>query len=238
MATELGRWNPAEDLMIGWDGKVALTSGGLSRCSNGCSNTKGILAMQNTVFSDIIGQQIFNATSFMEDLKSSFERQRNKIDDLKRNNPGALPPAHKLVLVGGPTNLGNGSCGPHYIYRATDLNGNALNSTQAANLANALCFYGQGSCGNNNPYIGFISNAQGCPSGQTCVAIDPTDTVNSTTNTTSAGTAPTYSMNKVWDPTNSLLNTACITTQAKLGAMKSKCSTMPATCGWLYCTAL
>jgi hypothetical protein len=236
MATELGRWKPESDLYIGWDGKVALTSGGLSRCTNGCANTKAILAMQDDVFSQIIGQQTFNATVFKEDLKSSFERQRTKLDDLNRNNPGALPPVHKLTLVAGPTNLGNGSCGPHYIYKATDLNGYPLTSTQASNLANALCFYGQGSCG-NNPYIAFISNAQGCPSGQRCVAIDPTDTVNSTTNTTSAGTAPTYPYNKVYDPAGVLLNTSCITSTAKLGRLLSKCGTMPATCGWDFCTA-
>jgi hypothetical protein len=237
MATELGRWKPESDLYIGWDGKVALTSGGLGRCTNGCANTKGILAMQDQAFTDLIGQQYFNATIFREELKASFDRQRNKLDDLARNNPGALPPAHKLTLVGGPTNLGNGSCGPHYIYKATDLYGNPLNSTQATNLANALCFYGQGSCG-NNPYIAFISNAGGCPSGQKCVAIDPTDTVNSTTNSTSAGTAPTYPNDKVWDPANTMLNTQCMTsTTSKLAKLISKCSTLPGTCGWLFCKA-
>jgi hypothetical protein len=235
MATELGRWKPESDLYIAWDGKVALTSGGAARCTNGCSNTKGILAMQNDAFSQIIGQETFNATMFREDLKASFGRQYSKIDDLTRNNPGALPPAHKLTLVGGPTNLGNGSCGPHYIYKATDLNGVPLSSTAATNLANALCFYGQGSCG-NNPYIAFISNAQGCPTGQKCVAIDPSDTVNSTTNTTSAGTAPQYPSDKAWDPANTLLNTACMTSSTyKLAKMVSKCSTLPTTCGWLFC---
>jgi hypothetical protein len=235
MATELGRWKPESDLYIGWDGKVALTSGGLSRCTNGCANTKAILAMQNDVFTQIIGQENFNATMFREELKASFGRQQSKLDDLNRNAPWNLPPAHKLTLVAGPTNLGNGSCGPHYIYKATDLNGVPLTSTQATNLQNALCFYGQGTCG-GNPYIAFISDAQ-CPSGQKCVAIDPTDTVNSTTNTTSAGTAPTYPYNKAYDPNGVLLNTACITTTAKLGKMLSKCSTLPSTCGWDFCTA-
>jgi hypothetical protein len=236
MATELGRWKPESDLTIGGDGKVALTWSGASRCTNGCANTKGILAMQDDSFTQIIGQENFNATMFREDLKSSLGRQFNKIDDLNRNAPWNLPPAHKLTLVGGPTNLGNGSCGPHYIFKATDLNGVPLTSTQATNLANALCFYGH-NCGNNNPYIAFISNSQGCPSGQRCIAIDPSDTDNTATATTSAGTAPTYSNNKTWDPTNSLLNTACITTTKKLGRMLSKCSTMPSTCGWLWCTA-
>lgn len=235
MATELGRWQPDTDLYIGWDGKVQLTSTGLNKCSNGCKNTKGILAMQDDVFSQIIGQEVFNATVYREDLKSSFGRHANKLDDLRRNNPGALPPAHKLTLVGGPTNMGGGSCGPHFIYKATDLNGNPLSSSQAANLANALCFYGQGSCG-GNPYIGFVTTSQGCPWGQTCVAIDPTDGVNTTTNTTSAGSAPSYPMNKLWDPNNSMLNTSCITTKSQFGKMISKCATSPTTCGWLYCT--
>jgi hypothetical protein len=236
MGTELGRWKPEVDLMIAWDGKVALTSSGLAMCTNGCSNTKAILAMQDNVFSSLLGQEVFNATVYREDLKASFGRHYGKIDDLTRNNPGALPPPHKLTLVGGPTNFGNGSCGPHYIYKATDLNGNPLTSAQASNLANALCFFGQGSCG-FNPYIGFINNAQGCPSGQTCIAIDPSDGTNSSTTTSSAGTAVTYPMNKVkYD--SALVNASCMTTGGKLGKLLDKCSTQPATCGWLICTAI
>ncbi len=234
MATEMGRWKPEADLMIGWDGKVALTSTGLSKCSNGCPAVKAILGQQDDAVSGYIGQQIFNATVYREDLKASFNRQYGKIDDLTRNNPGALPPAHKLTLVGGPTNMGGGSCGPHYIYKATDLNGYPLTSAQASNLANALCFYGQGSCG-ANPYIGFVTTSQGCPSGQTCVAIDPTWGDGSLSGATSAGSAPTYPMNRLYDPNNTMLGTACVTTGGVSGTMKSKCSTSPSTCGYLYC---
>jgi hypothetical protein len=205
-------------------------------CTNGCPNTKALLAQQDDGVSSVVGQETFNATVYREDLKASFGRQYSKIEDLTRNNPGALPPAHKLTLVGGPTNMGGGSCGPHYIYKATDLNGAPLSAAQASNLANALCFYGQGSCG-FNPYIGFVTTSQGCPSGQTCVAIDPTDGDNGSTSTTTAGSAPTYPLNRVYNLTNSLLGTACITTTGKMGTMTSKCSTMPATCGTLYCVA-
>jgi hypothetical protein len=236
MGTELGRWKPEADLMIAGDGKVALTSGGLARCTNGCANIKAILAMQDDAFSTIIGQETFNATVYREDLKASFNRQYTKIDDLTRNKPYLLPPAHKLTLVGGPTNLGIGGCGPHFVYKATDLDGNPLTSAQASNLANALCFYGQGSCG-ANPYIGFVTTSQGCPSGQTCVAIDPSDGGNTPTPTQTAGTAPSYTNNKTWDPGNTLLNTACTNTPSlKLGKMLSKCAQYPSTCGWLWCT--
>lgn len=234
MATELGRWKPEVDLAIGWDGKVALTSTGLSMCSNGCANTKAILGQQDDAVSGYVGQELFSATNFREDMKASFNRTYTKIDDLTRNNPGALPPQHKLTLVGGPTNMGLGSCGPHYIYKATDLNNNPLTSTQAANLANALCFYGQGSCG-QNPYIAFVTTTQGCPSGQTCVAIDPEGYDNTTTSTTTAGSLPTYPMNRAWDPMNTLLNTGCIKSSGGVYKMQSKCANTPSSCGYLYC---
>lgn len=237
MANELGRWKPEADLVKGWDGKVALSSEGLGRCTNGCSNVKAILGMQDTGITQFIDQNVFNPTVFNEDMKASFERQKNKIDDLARNNPGALPPAHKLTRIGGPVNLGLGACGPHYLYSVTDLNNVPLSSTAANNLANALCFYGQGSCG-ANPYIGYVStNIPGCPYGQRCIAIDPTDGDNGTESTTTAGSAPTYPFNKVYDPTNSLLGTACITTTNKAGTLQSKCANMPATCGTLFCIA-
>jgi hypothetical protein len=232
MATELGRWKPESDLTIGGDGKVALTAGGLAACTNGCPNTKAILGQQDDAVSSYSGPETFNSTVFREDMKASFNRVQTKLDDLRRNNPGALPPAHKLALVGAPTNLGG--CGPHYVYKATDLNGVPLTSTQASNLANALCFYGQGTCG-YNPYIGFVTTSQGCPSGQTCVAIDPDDGDNGTTTTSTAGTAPKYPLNRLWDPTNSKLNTACEHTQGYLAKMKSKCSISSSTCGYLYC---
>jgi hypothetical protein len=103
-------------------------------------------------------------------------------------------------------------------------------------MANSLCYFGHGSCG-SNPYIGFAQVTAGCPSGKTCVAIDPTDGDNSSTSTTTAGSAPTYPLNRVYDPANSLLGSACITTKGLLGTMTSKCATFPATCGYLYCIA-
>ena len=42
-------------------------------------------------------------------------------------------------------------------------------------------------------------------------------------------------MNRVWNPDNSLLNTACITTSGLLKTLQSKCSTNQNTCGYLYC---
>jgi hypothetical protein len=136
-------------------------------------------------------------------------------------------------------NLGAGNCGPHYIFQVVYSSGtNAgkpLSSTDAANLANTLCFYGQGSCG-GNPYIGYIAaNVPGCPSGKTCIAIDPTDGDNSTYSTTTAGSAPTYPMNRVYDPANSLLGKQCITTRGALATLISKCSSVASTCGYLYC---
>ena len=94
---------------------------------------------------------------------------------MARNNPTKLPPAHKLTKVGGPINLGIGACGPHYVFQADRPDGTPLTAAEAANLWNGMCFYGFGNCGNGNPCISYTLTGQGCPSGRTCVAIDPTD---------------------------------------------------------------
>ena len=116
--------------------------------------------------------------------------------------------------------------------------GTALNSTQAGYMSNALCFYGQdtpgASCG-ANPFVGFTKTQTNCPAGRMCVAIDPDDGDAGSGTTTTAGSAPTYTLNRLWDPSNVKLNTACTKTSGPVGTMQSKCSTAPNTCGYLYC---
>jgi hypothetical protein len=233
MATELGRWEPDLDLTI-TNGRVVLASTAVC-VANSCKNTKAMLGQQDYT----PDQNIFNNTNFCEDLKASFQRQRDLITNLTNNNKPALPISnYKLTLVGGPTSLGFGNCGPHYIYKVDyKTTGLPLSSTDAANLINTMCFYGAADCG-NNPYIGYVStNVPGCPSGKTCIAIDPTDGDNGSTSTTTAGSAPTYPANRVYNPTNSLLGTQCITTAGLLGTMTSRCASYPSTCGTLYCIA-
>jgi len=89
-------------------------------------------------------------------------------------------------------------------------------------------------CG-SNPFINPQITTNSCPTGQTCIAIDPADGDNTTTTTTTAGTIATYPMNRVYNPDNSLLNSACTTTTGKVTKLVSKCSTQPNTCGYLYC---
>jgi hypothetical protein len=239
MAAELGRWTPATDLAISGtkytpSARVVLSAAGLAACKNGCPNTKAILGQQDASWMD---NNVFSVGNYISDLQNSFNRQTSLLTDLSRNNKAALPPAHKLTLVSGPVNLGlANSCGPHYIFQVDTTAGVPLTTAQAQNMANTMCFYGAGSCG-SNPYIGFqVTQSNGCPAGKTCIAIDPTDGDNGSSSTTSAGSAPSYPMNRCYDPSNTLLNTACITTAKKLGAMVSKCSTSPTTCGYLYCT--
>jgi hypothetical protein len=230
MAKDLGRLTPNVDLTIS-NGKVVLSSAGLAKCGSKCGNIKAILGQQDATFVD---QGVFNATNYTEDLKASFDRHTNTIRNLTNNDKAHLPPDHKLTLVGGPTNLGSGNCGPHYIFQVDNADGKPLTATQAANMGNALCFYGYGNCGNNS-YLGFQPTGVNCPAGRTCIAIDPTDGDNGSTSTTSAGSAPTYPGNRVYDPANTLLNTACIHTNGKLLTLKSKCAATPNTCGYLYC---
>jgi len=243
MATELGRWEPAKDLVavtglaaypMNTQPIVQLSSSAVC-LKNNCANTKALLGQQDWRLYQYIDQNAFNAVNFNSDLTQSLGRHNSNITDITRNSPSKLPPAHKLTLVGGPVNLGIGSCGPHYVYQADHLDGTALSTTEATNLANDLVMFGFGNAGGNNPYIKYTITGQGCPTGRTCVALDPTDDDNGSGTTTTAGSAPTYPLNRLYDPTNSKLGSACVTTAGKLTTMMSKCTALPATCGYLYC---
>lgn len=233
MANELGRWDPLNDLAFSGN-KTVLSSTGLSRCKNDCKNVKMLLGQQDDGLLSFVDQSVFVPNVFRSDLQAAIGRQRDLIANLTMNNRSALPPEHKLTFVGGPVNLGKGNCGPHYIFQVDKIDGSPLSYTEATNMKNTLCYFGQGSCG-GNPYLAFTTVSDGCPSGRTCVAIDPTDGDNSSTSTTTAGSAPTYPMNRVYDPSNTLLGTQCITTKGTLGTLVSKCDTYPFTCGTLYC---
>jgi hypothetical protein len=203
-------------------------------CTTGCANTIAILGQQAAGMTKYVDQNVFNPTTFSQDLQTSINNQANVLANLQRNQPGNLPPSHKLIYIAGPTNLGKGACGPHYVFQVDDLNGSPLTTAEAANMANDLCFFGYGNCG-SNPYLSFTVTGQGCPSGRTCVAIDPTDGDNGSTLTTTSGSAPTYPLNRFYDPANTQLNSPCVKTQGGTGTMQSKCSTYPSTCGYLYC---
>ena len=246
MADELGRWDPAHDLQIVqgstvsslfpnvW--QVVVLSPSAVCLKNNCAYTNALLGQQDQRLINVIDQNIFSPSGYNSDVVASMNRNSTTLADLQRNNPGKLPPAHKLTKVGGPVDLGLGACGPHYVFQADHLDGTALSSTEATNLGNGLCFYGFGSCGGGNPYIKYTVTGQGCPTGRTCVAVDPSDGDNGTTTTTTAGSAPVYPMNRVYDPTNVLLGTACTMTNGRVTTLISKCTTMPATCNYLYCS--
>ena len=241
MATELGRWEPDQDLVKG--DTVTLNPSAkclVTKTINGksvpCPNTTAILGQQAYT----ADQNVFNNTNFKETLKSMFDRQTQAIINA---NPKPIG-NYALTLVGGPTTLGYGNCGPHYVYRINynTSSGAPLSSADATNLLPTLCFFGQGNCGSNSyisPKIGDSSVLSTCPTingvKQMCIAVDPTDGDNGSTSTTTAGSAPTYPKNSVYDPANTLLGTQCITTKGVLATMQSKCDVQPATCGNLYC---
>jgi hypothetical protein len=232
MGIELGRWDPLNDLTISY-GKVVLKPG-VTCIKDNCKQTKALLGQADFT----PDQQRFSSENYKNDLVAAMDRQRNLIADLTRNHPTWLPPAHKLTLRGGPLNLGIGACGPHFIFQVDNLNGTALTSAQASNMSNALCYFGQNTSGTNcgdNQFVGFTKTQVNCPTGRVCVAIDPDDGDAGSGTTTSAGSAPTYTLNRLWDPNNTMLNTACIKTSGPAGTMQPKCATYPSTCGYLYC---
>jgi hypothetical protein len=237
MGIELGRWDAVNDLVVSGS-KVALKSG-VTCVKNNCANTKAILGQQDFT----TDQNIFQNTSYAGDLVASFGRQKNLITNYTQNSPYYLPPAHKLTLVGGPKDLGIGACGPHYIFQVNHTDGTPLTTWEGYTIANTLCYFGFNAlgvgCGGNTFLNPQVNTAQvttaGCPAGQTCIAIDPADGDNGSTTTTTAGSAPTYPMNRVYNPENTLLNTACKTTTGKVTKLISKCSITASTCGYLYC---
>lgn len=166
MSDEMGRIDALKDLK--WDGstwsRVGIAQDGLDRCAArnlaGCPETQAILDLQKDDVNRYLSQQEFNATNFREDLRSSFERQRNHESDLTRNNPSRLPQEHSLTRIGTFSNAG--ACGIHYDFAAA---GNKIE-----NIKERLVFFG----GNDNPFLAFQSTT-------TTVAIDPTGTMNGDT---------------------------------------------------------
>src|ERR1041384_133627 len=96
MADELGRWVPS-DLVR--SGGVSLSSSAVC-LKNNCGNTKALLGLQDDQVSQFVDQNVFNPAVYRNDLIAAMDRTSNMMGDLARNNPGSLPPAHKLTKVG------------------------------------------------------------------------------------------------------------------------------------------
>ncbi len=122
MANEIGELDPVRDLTIDYGArKVLLSNEGNNRCNahGGCTNTQAILDMQNSAVNDVIPQEMFNATSFREVMVTSLQDQINYENDLRRNNPSALPEPHALTQ----SSVANyGACGVHYVFDVTKAN--------------------------------------------------------------------------------------------------------------------
>lgn len=246
MGIELGRFMPSVDLVNVNNNYVALSQSAKDRCTtvdsrgNKCPNTQALLGQmwQDT---GTWTSGVFDPSSYRMDLVGGFQYQRGLNNLLwSRNLPGA--PNHKATLKGGPINMGTGSCGAHYVFQVDNPDGSALTAAQAEAMSYWFCFFGMpapaalGYSCSNNPFIGFFTTqSYGCDAGHYCIAIDPTDGDNGTTASTSAGAAPTYPMNRVYDATGALLGTACVTTKGVPATLISKCATAPTTCGYDYC---
>ena len=227
-AMELKRWDPLTDFVKIRDSAdgldyMSLSPAGNSRCAamgSSCSNIKGLLGLQYVAVNQVVDQTRFNATTFRRDLQTSLQRQLDRKNELTMNNPAGIPAAHNMTKVGGPTNLGLGGCGPHWVFRVTKPDGSAY--PNPGNLVNNLYFYGEP----NNPYIAFtVVNG-------TDVAIDPIDGDNSTPVTVS-GSCPTYSLDRVYDPTGAVAGKCCVTLAGLNGAMLA----VPKAPGYYGCKA-
>ena len=233
MATELGRWDPVHDLAV--DGNnVTLSASAWLRCGNGCAKTSALLAELDPA-SVNVGTST-GSSQYRNELVDSYMRQRQLDGESAQED---LAPLHRLTLVGGPVRLGENYCGSHYVFQADRIDGQPLSRDEISRLQNALCFYGEGRCG-GNPFLSFVQTDATCPTGRTCVAIDPTDGDNGSLPPCNQTSSPGYYMNRTYDPANELLSCGCLYSDGLDGVawwsqLVSKCSTVPSTCGYLYC---
>jgi len=225
-AMELKRWDPLTDFTratVNGLYQLTLSSAGNARCSamgSSCQNIKGLLGLQDPSTSQVINQNRFNPNSYNQELLNAFDRQMQRTASLQKNTPAQLAAPHKLTKVGGPTNLGIGACGPHWVFKPTTPTGGTY--PNPLYLKNNLYFINQ----NTNPFVSFVVTSEAN------VGIDPIDGDNSTPTTTS-GSCPTYELDRVYNPTNTLLNKCCVTVSAKNGALVA----LPRAAGYLGCKA-
>lgn len=169
MAKEMGRVDAVQDLYNG--DRVYISWAGLSQCASrgqwGCPNTQAILDLQKPEVNYYLDQRSFSATTFKEELRASFERQKNHESNLSRNEPWKVPQAHTLTQKG--TFTAQGACGVHYDFAAQGSN--------IKNIEQRLEFFG----GRQNPFIAFQST-------NNSIAIDPTGTMNGDTGSSSGST--------------------------------------------------
>src|ERR1041385_8414543 len=76
MADELGRLDPAHDLMVSWNGSVQLSYSAVC-VKNNCANTKALLGQQGGGPWPFMDQNVFNPAVYQNDLVASIGRQAN-----------------------------------------------------------------------------------------------------------------------------------------------------------------
>jgi hypothetical protein len=180
VGNELGRWNISKDftLVTGAYNQqhLALTSTGLSRCTNGCANVKALLSFQDARYDNILtfpGGEKLSAWSYAARLVAGYNEQRvcESRPSNNTSNPNNCPAEeHKLTLVG----TSPGACDMNFTYNARTPSGGMLIAPSL--LKNKLLW----ASGNYNPYISFSSTPG-------TVTIDPTWDLNSPGSTTQPG---------------------------------------------------
>jgi hypothetical protein len=171
-AKELRRWQSSRDFYVDSSFRLALTSTGKARCSDGrCWNTQAILDLQRAPFGSVkFGSVTFNADNFRSRVVSEFNEQ--KICEARTGTGDANCPAEEHLLTF--KSQQPGACDTLFTFTATTPTGGALRSP--AQLKNKLIFAGYP----ENPYLAFSSSAS-------TVTIDPTYGLNES-GSSSAGT--------------------------------------------------
>jgi hypothetical protein len=158
-ATELGRWQPAQDFRLE-RGALELTRAGKRQCDDGkCWNTQAILDLQRAPSGVVIlGGTPFDGEAFKSELATNFRQQlRCESEGDQRDADSCRAERHELALE----SVSSGACDTVFTFRATGRDGDPLRRPDR--LVNKLIYVGYP----ENEYLSFTST-------ESTVSIDPT----------------------------------------------------------------
>jgi hypothetical protein len=265
MAMELGRWEATVDLKIdNSTGQVVLSDEGKARCNPwGCPRVSGILGLQDESVNDVISKVVFNATSFREDLKASFQRQNDRINSQVRqelSNTANLSTCKSSLycayVPGYPSPTSDGQNNPA---AKKNKSSTCLMTPEQHKLSNPSVKVGASACGSQYDLYTYTAKKTdgsslcqpdnliyelaffGQDSGNQFLQFSASaDTVtidpldaDISPPQSSGSGCPTYDLDRVYDPNKVLLYTCCTSQLGAAGTMQA----IPRTIGYLGCKA-
>jgi len=211
-ARELRRWDPARDLTVAAPGAagttyevVVLSESAKGACRPaGCPQLTALLGLQHPDASQTIDVATFDPVRFRAALVSGVTRQKAFEQYLAKTHPAELGPDHELSSER-PRPKAKDQCGVRFVFKTAAPGGGRLAKPEL--IRNRMLAYG----GTENPYLAFDVRGRRA-------AIDPIDGDNAPPTTTTGG-CQTYELDRVWDPSGTLLGKCCVTQAGQNGAL-------------------